>query len=168
MADAASSQAVGGQRDGRGGDIMAVLIAVDGSDQSFSALDWYLNNIWKSGSKVIVAHCSDYSSVVWAPIMSTDSAAVSNMMQHCEDTTNNILAQIQQKLARAKIDAQLLRLAGEPGPAIVKAADEHRVDYIVTGTRGLGTLRRTLLGSVSSHIVHHAHCPVLVCPFKKQ
>ena len=34
---------------------------------------------------------------------------------------------------------------------------------LISGTRGMGTIRRTILGSVSDHVVHHAHCPVLVC-----
>lgn len=34
---------------------------------------------------------------------------------------------------------------------------------IVTGTRGMGKVRRTILGSVSDYLVHHAHCPVVVC-----
>ena len=31
------------------------------------------------------------------------------------------------------------------------------------GTRGLGTVRRTILGSVSDYVLHHAHCPVCIC-----
>ena len=34
---------------------------------------------------------------------------------------------------------------------------------IVLGTRGQGTVRRTILGSVSDYVVHHAHVPVTVC-----
>lgn len=51
---------------------------------------------------------------------------------------------------------------GEPGLAIVAAADELDADAIVIGSRGRGAIRRALLGSVSSHVVHNAPCPVLV------
>ena len=33
---------------------------------------------------------------------------------------------------------------------------------IVVGSRGLGGIRRTMLGSVSDSVVRHAHCPVMV------
>ena len=63
------------------------------------------------------------------------------------------------------MDAEL-RLEGggsKPGSAIVKCAEEVGANLIVMGTRGLGKIRRTLMGSVSDYVVHHAHCPVLVC-----
>lgn len=34
---------------------------------------------------------------------------------------------------------------------------------IITGTRGMGKMRRTILGSVSDYLVNHALCPVMVC-----
>jgi hypothetical protein len=34
----------------------------------------------------------------------------------------------------------------------------------VTGSRDHGTLKRLLLGSVSTHVVRHAHCPTVVVP----
>ncbi len=52
---------------------------------------------------------------------------------------------------------------GKPGEAIIATAAEYKADLIVTGTRGMGTIRRTIMGSVSDYLVHHAHCPVVVC-----
>ena len=60
-------------------------------------------------------------------------------------------------------DVELVRVSGEPGPGIVHAAQEKGVDLIVTGCRGLGQLRRTVLGSVSDYILHHSEAPVFIC-----
>lgn len=51
-----------------------------------------------------------------------------------------------------------------PGEGIVKTAIELDADMIIMGSRGLGTIRRTILGSVSDYVVHHANVPVVVCP----
>jgi nucleotide-binding universal stress UspA family protein len=45
---------------------------------------------------------------------------------------------------------------------IVALAEELQADLIVMGSRGLGGVRRALMGSVSDSVVRHAHCPVLV------
>jgi nucleotide-binding universal stress UspA family protein len=45
---------------------------------------------------------------------------------------------------------------------IVNHAAKENVDLIVVGTRGLGGFKKMLLGSVSSGIVSHAPCPILV------
>ena len=50
-----------------------------------------------------------------------------------------------------------------PGQFVVESANKEKVGMIVMGTRGLGTVRRTIMGSVSDYVVHHAHCPVVVC-----
>ena len=51
---------------------------------------------------------------------------------------------------------------GRPDAEIVGLADELGAGLIVLGSRGLGPLRRALMGSVSDSVVRHAHCPVLV------
>ena len=55
-------------------------------------------------------------------------------------------------------------LEGVPGPTIVAACEEDGADLLVAGSRGYGPVLRVLLGSVSTHLAHHAPCPVLVVP----
>lgn len=51
---------------------------------------------------------------------------------------------------------------GEPRTAIIDFANNNDYDIIVVGSRGLGAVTGLLLGSVSTYVVHHAPCPVLV------
>ena len=46
--------------------------------------------------------------------------------------------------------------------AITNYAEQRRIDLIVVGSRGLGGFKRMLLGSVSSGVLNHASCSVLV------
>ena len=51
---------------------------------------------------------------------------------------------------------------GEPDAELVSLAEEMGADLIVVGSRGSNPLKRLPIGSVSSSVVTHAHCPVLV------
>jgi nucleotide-binding universal stress UspA family protein len=51
---------------------------------------------------------------------------------------------------------------------VVALAEELGVGLIVMGCRGLGGVRRALMGSVSDSVVRHAHCPVLVVRQEKE
>ncbi|MDG6934563.1 MAG: universal stress protein, partial [Nitrososphaerota archaeon] len=46
--------------------------------------------------------------------------------------------------------------------SIVDYAERQGADLIVLGTRGMGNLKRALLGSVSTGVATHAHCSVLI------
>jgi nucleotide-binding universal stress UspA family protein len=54
------------------------------------------------------------------------------------------------------------RMGGRRDQEIVRLGEEIGAGLIVMGSRGLGGLRRALMGSVSDSVVRHAHCPVLV------
>ncbi|HEX5850744.1 MAG TPA: universal stress protein [Rubrobacter sp.] len=55
-----------------------------------------------------------------------------------------------------------LRLGSEAAAEIVDLAEEIGAGLVVIGSRGLGGIRRALMGSVSDSVVRHAHCPVMV------
>ena len=50
----------------------------------------------------------------------------------------------------------------KPGQVIVRVANETDASMVVMGSRGMGTIRRTILGSVSDYVVHHCSKPVVV------
>jgi nucleotide-binding universal stress UspA family protein len=62
----------------------------------------------------------------------------------------------------ADVDRDYEILEGNPAETILELARARRADLIVVGSRGLGPVAGTLLGSVSSAIVHGADRPVLV------
>ncbi|HST42547.1 MAG TPA: universal stress protein, partial [Conexibacter sp.] len=53
-------------------------------------------------------------------------------------------------------------LDGPAGPVL--EARSRDLDLLVLGTRGHGPVGRALLGSVATHVVRTAHCPLLVVP----
>jgi nucleotide-binding universal stress UspA family protein len=63
-------------------------------------------------------------------------------------------------LPRHQIEAILV--CSGPGPALVERARD--ADLVVVGSRGRGTVRSLVLGSVSHHVVHHAPCAATVIP----
>jgi nucleotide-binding universal stress UspA family protein len=57
---------------------------------------------------------------------------------------------------------------GRPADQIVAHAQDQGAGLIVMGSRGLGGIRRALMGSVSDAVVRHAHCPVMVVRPEKE
>ncbi len=72
------------------------------------------------------------------------------------------LLEARRLLREAGIEAELLEPGGDPARMIERLAGERHYDTIVIGTRGLGFLTRLLQGSVSEHVVTHAHATVVV------
>ena len=71
------------------------------------------------------------------------------------------------KVAGGTVAGSHLRM-GAVAPEVVALAKELGVGLIVMGSRGLGGVRRALIGSVSDSVVRHAYCPVLVVRAEKE
>jgi len=66
------------------------------------------------------------------------------------------------KLAKSGFQIKEALKLGKPADEILNVAKREKADLIVTGAKGLGAIGRVLLGSVSTRVVQHAHCGVLV------
>jgi nucleotide-binding universal stress UspA family protein len=72
------------------------------------------------------------------------------------------LAEARTALAEKGIEATVVERKGEAVSMIIDEAEKEGADVIVMGTRGVNAAERWLLGSVSSRVVQHAPCNVLV------
>ena len=86
-----------------------------------------------------------------------------------DDVTPSMFKQdtyITNQLIYLQLGGKMKQMTGKVGESLVEAAKEEHAAMIIVGTRGMGKVRRTFLGSVSDYCVHHSHVPVLVCRHK--
>lgn len=147
-----------------GTDERRIVIAIDASEQAEHAFSWYLTTVHKPENQVILVHCPELldadrnrmvhlTNAAWEEAVNKDKAKVKDL----EERYNT-------KILENGISGRIRSEGGsKPGEIIVRLAEEENATMIVMGTRGLGKVRRTIMGSVSDFVVHHAHCPVIVC-----
>lgn len=131
-----------------------VVVGVDGSDPSLSALRWAVRHARLTGSRIEAVTAWQYPVLyTWEP---------EGIDADFEKTARAMLAKFVAE-ARAQepdvaVRAQVAE--GHPAEVLVRAADG--ADLLVLGCRGRGTFPTALVGSVSLHCVLRAPCPVLV------
>ncbi|GAB4567384.1 MAG: universal stress protein [Anaerolineae bacterium] len=135
-----------------------ILFATDASTSAERALI-YLEHLAKlEGAKVYVFHAYELPNRYRA-VEGFDALAAQyrQVAQAAVDDSVEVLKE-------AGIDAEGELIEGAPAPAILEAAQRHNADLIVMGIRGPGSVAEMLLGSVSTHVLRYAPCPVLVVP----
>jgi nucleotide-binding universal stress UspA family protein len=139
-----------------------ILVGVDGSPASNAAVRWATHEAMLRMVPLRLVH------VVSIPVVTYPVAPVPVTMQGWQEEHARQIISDAEELAH--------RTADEAGQSVSVAATD--IDYaptmptlidrskdtgmIVIGSRGHGALRRGLLGSVSTALVHHARCPVAV------
>lgn len=143
-----------------------VLIAMDGSRHAIHALEWYMEHLALMSDKVIIAYCAE-SSTGLSPtmLMAGNPIVIQQVAKHQEEEVNKVLDTLDKLAKMHKIHHKIELLYGSPGEAVIQFAEQQNVDMIVTGSRGHGLIRRTIMGSVSDYIVHHCRVPVLICKY---
>ena len=147
-----------------------ILLATDGSDEATLAAQTAVDIADKTKSELHAVYVGelDYGYPSYDP--SYDRSFTVPDFEYMQQIQENL-----EQEARKALDAEVERVKaaggrvveahlsmGSPHAEIVKLADDIGAGLIVVGSRGLGGIRRALIGSVSDSVVRHAHCPVLV------
>ncbi|XP_035829222.1 universal stress protein in QAH/OAS sulfhydrylase 3'region isoform X2 [Aplysia californica] len=135
-----------------------VVIGIDDSEFSEYAFDFYTKQAMLKGDVIILVHVSEYTSLVQAhPVVVTE------LIKEEEVKVKRLVDRYSEKMKKLHLGGKVKQMAGKSGEAIIAAAREEGAGLIVMGTRGMGKVRRTFLGSVSDYVLHHSEVPVLVC-----
>ncbi|MEO0852877.1 MAG: universal stress protein [Cyanobacteria bacterium J06648_11] len=151
---------------------MKFLVAIDGSEPGQHALTRTLQLAQgQTDASVILLSVVEPSTDVYYPDMlpsTTDLGAswqgvsAQELMDVARDRARKALAEAEALCRDAGIEYVSQSQIGTPRTTICDVAAKEAPDILAIGSRGLGTMERLLLGSVSDYVVHHAPCPVLV------
>ncbi|MET0898827.1 MAG: universal stress protein [Mycobacterium sp.] len=138
-----------------------LIVGVDGSPPSHAAIDWAAREAALHKVPLTLVH------VLAPPAMIgwTEPLAMPGFAQWQQTRGEEVLREAARLADAAAADLGGVRTESEilSGSAISTLIDLTKdAQMMVVGCRGLGAIGRVLLGSVSSALVHHAHCPVAV------
>ena len=139
-----------------------ILVGVDGSDHSRHALSWAMHEAAYHNVPltVIAVHQGPVQSatqIYWnvpnLPDRSFDPELVRAAIQEMVDT-------VAKEIGERPPEVLINVASGDPAEELVNASRD--AELLVVGSRGSGVFAKLLMGSVSSKVMHHAACPVVV------
>ena len=135
---------------------MRILLATDGSKDSRAAAA-YLKLLPLPASTAI-----RIVSVAPLPVFAVDVASVPELKGAVIDRAREVIDAARTGLAGRGFTIETDVAVGDPRAEIVRQAEEWKADLVVVAARGLGMVKRLLLGSVSDAVARHAPCAVLI------
>jgi len=139
-----------------------VMLATDGSPTAVKATATAVELARLLGTELVIVSVWDlvyagYSAMTFAPMpMNGDLAKLGQEEAARVTTEAAALAE------EAGVETRSVVLRGFPVEAICDAAERFAPQFLVVGSHGWGAMKRALFGSMSTGVLHHAKCPVLV------
>jgi nucleotide-binding universal stress UspA family protein len=142
--------------------VSTIVVGVDGSPGAGEALAYALQEARLRGSAVRVVAAWHVPAAAYAGGGLGDTELFSELEQAARDNAAR-------SLEDANLDGiEISTVVREGSPAHVLLEEAGDADLLVVGSRGLGGFRGLLLGSVSQQCAHHAPCPLVVVPHRRE
>ncbi|HEX8008053.1 MAG TPA: universal stress protein [Trebonia sp.] len=139
-----------------------IIVGIDGSAHSRRALEWAIKEAVIRRAPLTVLTVQQAVAGYWGGAVRYpgDDDLAEQALKAAQQETDEVLGQFGDQARPPSVTVQAV--TGLPAEALLSAAAD--ADMIVVGSRGSGGFRKLLMGSVSSQVAHHAHCPVVVIP----
>jgi nucleotide-binding universal stress UspA family protein len=141
--------------------MLGIIAGLDSSAHSRHALEWAIREagVRHTPLTVLTVHqpVVDYWSMATFP---GDRELAEQALKGAQQEVDELLDRLGDQPRPLSVTIQ--GATGLPAEELIKAAAD--AEMIVVGSRGAGGFRKLLLGSVSTQLTHHAHCPVVLIP----
>ncbi len=136
-----------------------ILVPIDGSENSMRALDNGLYLASKLGSHLSIIYVLEIPPFVYIQ----SQKLIESIMTALEKEANSILNEGKNKAESYNLNIESIILEGNNiGSIILEYSEENKFDCIIIGSRGRGSFKHAILGSVSHRVLHHSKNPVLI------
>ena len=139
-----------------------IVVGIDGSHHATQALEWAMAEAAVRKADLTVIAVNSVPAGYWTkdPVtMPGDAERVEEIRKSAQEAVDNAAAALGDQEPNS---VHVVALSGFPAKTLVDASETS--DLVVVGSRGGGGFGALFLGSVSSQVVHHAKCPVVVIP----
>ncbi|MDF2855873.1 MAG: Universal stress protein family protein [Neobacillus sp.] len=139
-----------------------ILVAIDGSDNSLQALAEAVKLAEAIPSKLYLVNVQPSFHTIHTRLFIGE-----NMIREYQTELFDKAAEPAVKyLEDRDVEYVVLMKVGDPVYQIAQLAEDLKAMYIVMGSRGMGLIRGTVLGSVSSGVLHETDIPMVIIPQK--
>lgn len=140
-----------------------IVVPTDGSVNSKRALEHAVLLATSMQASITLVYVANIVSVIsnFDQIPNASGYVTEQVALDMEEEGRGVLEEFSKEIPQ-DVEVKSVFEVGSPGPAVLSVAKKYEADLIVMGSRGLGPLKGLFMGSVSSYVVTHAPCPVLI------
>jgi nucleotide-binding universal stress UspA family protein len=152
--------------------IRKILVAVDGSNPSFSASTYAIDLAKRNEAELIVLYIvspvpyaqPEYANIPYAQPEYANIGRMEEIETIEKERAQKEVDKVKQMATENKVSVKtdVIIATTSVVKEIVEYAEKKKVEMIVIGSRGMTGFKKLLLGSVASGVVTYSHCPVLV------
>jgi len=132
-----------------------ILVPVDGSKYSNRALAHACNLAKKYDSRISLIYVIDNSRVILF-------VSRKDYLNELKNFGKKVLGKATRMTEKREVKSKQVMKEGKPAQQILNFVKKEKHDLIVVGNKGLGSIDRFFMGSVSTKLVNNSQCPVLV------
>jgi nucleotide-binding universal stress UspA family protein len=141
---------------------MKIVLGIDDSAHSEAALEFVRKMAWPKSTRVVVVSSVPLPVATLTSLVPVTGIEMGVLVRELTNIHGQWAKRGERMLREAGLEAEARVMQGDPREILLEISKKEYADLLVVGSHGRSSLPELRLGSVTSHLVSHAPCSVLV------